>query len=153
MTYSFFMMNLLKIGILCSLAGFLIGCASPAHRIKKNPELFASFAPEVQAKVSEGKIETGYTPDMVRIAYGKPGRVIQRQTEEVAEEIWVYYSYHTRQVYVGQTYAYSYYYRDGQRCRIPRSVPQYVTHHEERERSRVIFRDGKVRSFETSETI
>jgi len=68
----------------------LAGCATPASRIKKNPELFASFPPEVQAKVREGRIEVGYTQDMVRMALGGPQRMHTRTTPAGLTDVWVY---------------------------------------------------------------
>ncbi len=66
------------------------GCATPAYRIKKNPELFASFPPEVQEAVRQGRIEVGFTRDMVRMALGAPDRVRVRRTAEGLTEVWVY---------------------------------------------------------------
>ena len=63
--------------------GVLLGltaCSTPESRIKKNPELFNSFAPEVQAKVREGEIDIGFTQDMVRIALDRPDRSYTRST-------------------------------------------------------------------------
>ncbi len=66
------------------------GCATPAHRIKKNPELFTSFPPEVQENVRAGRVEVGYTPGMVYIALGRPSRVYSRRTESGSTLIWSY---------------------------------------------------------------
>jgi hypothetical protein len=72
------------------------GCATPAYRIRKNPDLFASFPPEVQENVREGRVEVGYSPEMVYIALGRPSRVYSRQTEAGHTIIWAYSShYHT----------------------------------------------------------
>ncbi len=85
--------------ILTGLAGALLlagGCASPAARIKRNPELFNSFPQEVQAKVREGKVETGFTEDMVYMALGRPARVYSRTRavgdngETKTTEVWSY---------------------------------------------------------------
>jgi hypothetical protein len=80
----------LIIGGLLAVAAGLAGCASPEYRIRKNPELFASFPPEVQTRVRAGQIDIGYTKDMVRIALGRPDRVYVRQTAAAAIEIWAY---------------------------------------------------------------
>lgn len=68
----------------------LAGCASPAYRIRKHPELFASFPPEAQAKVSEGRVEMGFTSDMVFLALGRPNRVYTRHTDAGDSLIWSY---------------------------------------------------------------
>jgi hypothetical protein len=71
----------------------LAGCAStPEKRITKNPELFNSFPPEVQAKVRAGHIEMGFSPDMVTLALGRPHRVYSRVTEAGEVSIWAYTS-------------------------------------------------------------
>ena len=77
-----------------SVMGVLIlasGCVStPSSRIKKEPQIFASFAPEVQAKVQKGVIEMGYSRDMVRLALGLPRQVHTRTSETGEIEIWTY---------------------------------------------------------------
>lgn len=73
----------------------MTGCASPESRIKKNPELFNSFPPDVQERVRKGEADIGYTKDMVRIALGEPNRTYERQTESGSVEVWSYTSYYT----------------------------------------------------------
>jgi len=74
-----------------AVAGFIVsGCASPDYRIKKNPELFATFPPEVQALVQQGQIDIGFEPEMVRMALGEPNRVYTRQTAGDMIEVWSY---------------------------------------------------------------
>ncbi len=83
-----------KIGWFLGLAAgvfFLGGCAStPEKRIAENPELFASFPPEVREKVREGQVEIGYTPEMVRLALGEPTSRVTQRTAEATKEIWYY---------------------------------------------------------------
>ncbi|MCX7591755.1 MAG: hypothetical protein N2255_09020 [Kiritimatiellae bacterium] len=69
----------------------LAGCVStPAQRIACNPELFASFPPEVQEQIRKGQIAIGFDRDMVRIALGQPDRVYERRTETGIVEVWSY---------------------------------------------------------------
>ena len=68
----------------------LAGCATPESRIRKNPALFALFPPEVQKNVRAGRIEVGYTKDMVVMALGRPQRIPTRTAEAGTTEIWVY---------------------------------------------------------------
>ena len=75
---------------ICLVMILMLGCASPAYRIKKNPEIFAAFPAEVQANVREGRVEVGYTAAMVLIAMGKPSRIYTRQSEDGASRIWSY---------------------------------------------------------------
>jgi hypothetical protein len=87
------MTNACRTVLLAAVGGLLAaGCATPAHRIKQNPELFASFPPAAQENVRQGRIEVGYTKDMVRIALGRPGRVAVRTTQSGTAEIWIYTS-------------------------------------------------------------
>lgn len=72
------------------LVALLAGCASPAYRIKQNPELFNSFPPDVQENVRQGRIDIGYTPEMVEMALGKPNRVYSRKTQDGETQVWSY---------------------------------------------------------------
>jgi hypothetical protein len=67
------------------------GCVStPARRIERNAELFKTLPPEVQANLRQGRIEVGYTKDMVYLALGGPQRVFARKTATAETTIWSY---------------------------------------------------------------
>lgn len=68
----------------------LVGCASPAKRIHQNPDLFAQFPAEAQAKIRAGTIDIGFSAPMVQMALGRPDRVYRRTTEAGTQEIWSY---------------------------------------------------------------
>lgn len=68
----------------------ICGCATPQSRINKNPELFATFPPDVQAKVRQGVVALGFSRDMAQMALGNPHRVYSRQTQDETHEVWVY---------------------------------------------------------------
>jgi hypothetical protein len=70
----------------------LIGCASPEQRIKKNPELYQSFPPDVQALVAQGQIAIGFTAEMVTMAMGPPNRIYSRVSSNGTSEVWSYTS-------------------------------------------------------------
>jgi len=70
--------------------GCLSGCSSPEYRIKKNPEMFASFPLDVQEKVQQGQVDIGFTGDMVIMALGEPNRKYSRQTSASVHEVWSY---------------------------------------------------------------
>lgn len=78
-----------------AVALLLAGCSTPASRIKKNPELFNSLPPDVQANVKQGKIEVGYSTDAVRLALGQPRRVYTRKTGSGTVQVWAYTSEYT----------------------------------------------------------
>ena len=68
----------------------LSGCATPGSRIDRHPDMFAAFPPDIQENVRQGRIEVGYTRDMVFIALGNPDRTYVRLTEAGSVEIWAY---------------------------------------------------------------
>jgi hypothetical protein len=84
------MTSIRSIGISLLLLLLLAGCASPARRIEKNQELFDSFPVATQARIRGGKIDLGFTEDMVRIALGDPQRMLVRRTATDTRDIWLY---------------------------------------------------------------
>ena len=81
--------HLLTLASLFILLGFT-ACSTPESRIKKNPEVFNSFSPEVQAKIRAGEIEMGYTKDAVRIALDRSDRTYTRSSAAGTVEVWSY---------------------------------------------------------------
>ncbi len=65
-------------------------CATPESRIKKNPELFASYPPETQEMIRAGRIGIGFDAGMVVMALGEPDRRYSRQTAGDQLEVWSY---------------------------------------------------------------
>ncbi|MEI8138903.1 MAG: hypothetical protein WCI03_03445 [bacterium] len=83
----------LRISILSAMGLMVLvsGCVStPASRIKKEPQTFAAFAPEIQVKIQKGEIGIGFSRDMVRLALGLPRQVTIRTVESGEAEIWTY---------------------------------------------------------------
>jgi len=73
------------------LGAFVVaGCSTPAARIGRNRETFDAFPEGVQENVRLGRIEMGYSTDMVFIALGNPRRVYDRQSAARTTEIWAY---------------------------------------------------------------
>lgn len=72
----------------------LAGCASVQElrdrRIAENPELFDSFPTEIQEQVRQGRVEVGFSADMVRLAWGPPDQVFTRTTSERRATVWAY---------------------------------------------------------------
>lgn len=141
-------MKTLRVLVPVLLAVLAAGCSTPDSRIKKHPELFASFPPDIQAHVKAGKVELGYTKDMVFIALGKPDREYTRRTAEGTVEVWSYVGTFTtidRQLVSGPFRV-----RDPQHGyrTVHDSVWVDVQQLHEYERLRVEFADGKVRALE-----
>ena len=87
----------MKLPFVLLAALLLVGCATPEARIRRNPALFASFPPEVQARVRQGHIALGFSQPAVRMALGDPDRVYHRITStNTANEVWAYTSYDYR---------------------------------------------------------
>jgi hypothetical protein len=124
------------------------GCATPERRIAANPALFASFPPSAQQLIRQGRIDIGFSPDMVRMALGGPSRLRERVTAEGRTEVWVYTDIFYRSEFAPvQTY-----YWTRTRRGHPRLVSDYawvdVQQRHERELLCVEFRDGKVAAME-----
>ena len=133
-----------SISALALAALLLAGCAlTPAQRIERDPTSFAALPAEQQQRAKEGSVGVGFDPAAVRIAYGEPDRIVERESAEGVSQVWVYYAVvpgFAGSPYCGPGigyYGYNYY------CR-PAAPTQYE------ERSRIVFKDGKVVSVESS---
>ncbi len=125
------------------------GCATtPQDRIRRHADLFATFPPDIQAKVRQGRVEPGFTHDMVRLALGRPDRVITRVSPEGETVIWVYTDA------VPETWSepvpvyWPYRTASGVYRWYPDIFWSYRTAWRERDAARIEFRDGKVTSIE-----
>jgi hypothetical protein len=125
------------------------GCASPETRIRKEPELFAQFAPAVQEKIRAGTIDIGFSAPMVQMALGRPSRVYRRTSQEGVQEIWSY-----RELTPG-TYSHAYAfsglcpnYRSCRRLHCPYFHHAYHTPPRSVERMRVTFEHDVVSAIE-----
>ncbi|MEI6861007.1 MAG: hypothetical protein WCL04_02015, partial [Verrucomicrobiota bacterium] len=75
----------------CLLAALVFaGCASPASRIASHQAAFDSWPAEVRNRVRAGEIAVGFTPEQVRVALGRPDRVLMRTSVTGEAEVWVY---------------------------------------------------------------
>lgn len=84
--------KILSIAVLCALAALATGCSSTASRIQKNQQYFDTLPADAQANIRAGKVDIGYTPEMVQIAIGEPSRRYTRTTERGSSEVWAYAS-------------------------------------------------------------
>lgn len=120
----------------------LAGCATtPQSRIERDPASFSALTPEQQQKVRDGNVGVGFDEAAVRLALGPPDRVIERESADGNTQTWVYYAI------VPNAYGPGYcapgfpYYGPAYYCQAP-VASQYE------ERTRVLFKDGKVVSVE-----
>lgn len=137
------------------LAGLLIwgaGCATPASRIKKNPELFNQLPAEVQTNVLAGRIDVGYSREAVNLALGEPQRRYTRKTLTGKNtEVWSYTSVRTtteRQRVDARVRGYD---ERGRSRTYSDWVYVDVEHRQEFERLRVEFETNTVLAIETLE--
>lgn len=129
------------------LALTLGGCSTIDSRIREKQAVFNRLSPSVQAKLRQGIVEVGYTPDMVYIALGAPDERHEKITDKGEQTLWIYKTYYEQyegMVHVGYrrvvfydpgTRTYHIYYE-------PVSEPVYSEHEEDN--IRVTFVNGKV---------
>ncbi len=140
--------------LLCLLLALMAGCNTVDSRIRKNEASFRALDPATQEKLRGGKVEVGYTPEMVYIALGRPTTRTERSTADGQTMIWSYTSSsteyagraltHTRRVVVVDP-------RTGRRAILFQPVYTDVYRETEDEDVRIEFRDGKVTSIESTE--
>lgn len=119
---------------------FLAGCATPATRIQQNPAAFDRATPAQQELIKQGKVDIGFTEELVELSLGVPDRTRERIDANGKELIWSYVNYETDNGVI----LYRGWYHRGYW-----GAPSYAYYADypsrrERERFRVDFRDGKV---------
>ncbi len=68
----------------------LAACSSPESRIADHRLAFEKYPAAVQEKIRAGRVDVGFTSEMVLLAFGEPDRKIVRQTAAGQDEVWVY---------------------------------------------------------------
>ncbi|HTQ31857.1 MAG TPA: hypothetical protein VMI53_11670 [Opitutaceae bacterium] len=137
--------------LLAGLGLALAGCSTIDSRIREKQDSFNRLDPSTQAKLRQGIVEVGYTPDMVYIALGSPDERHELTTGKGDETTWIYKTYYEQyegMAHVGYrrivffdpaTRIYHIYYE-------PVSTPVYSE--QEEDNIRVTFVNGKVASIE-----
>ena len=69
----------------------LAGCSTTSSRIRERQPLFDSYPEHVQQNLRAGVIDVGYTPEMVVIALGEPGRKAEVATEDGVTQVWTWW--------------------------------------------------------------
>ena len=136
-----------RIALVLLLPLLLSACVStPASRIAENQDYFDSLPVAAQARIRSGQIETGFTPDMVRLALGEPSRVfVRRQADTPAPiEVWLYTAIERR--YDRQRIEFID--LDGPAHRRPASAMATIFQEREIPAARVEFLDGAVHAWE-----
>lgn len=83
-------MKTLVLLLTLSLLMLAASCATVDSRVQDNQAAFDSWPADVQEKVRAGKVDVGFTQEMVRVALGEPDRVMSRTTDRGVAEGWVY---------------------------------------------------------------
>jgi hypothetical protein len=65
-------LKFLALAFCCATTLLLSGCNTAAVRVLTDYETFSKLDPKVRANILRGRIELGYTPEMVRLALGRP---------------------------------------------------------------------------------
>ncbi|HTB81500.1 MAG TPA: hypothetical protein VK717_11505 [Opitutaceae bacterium] len=133
----------------------LAGCNTIDSRISQKQDVFNRLDPQTQAKIRQGIVEVGYTPDMVYIALGTPDEQHQKVTAKGDDTTWVYRTYYEQyegMAHVGYrrivffdpaTRVYRIYYE-------PVSTPVYSEHAQDN--IRVTFVNGRVATIEQNKS-
>jgi hypothetical protein len=78
-------------------AALLLGaCSTINSRINEKSDIYYSLDEATRAKLDQGNIDLGFTPDMVYIALGQPDSKRQRVTADGTTDVWVYSTYYDR---------------------------------------------------------
>jgi hypothetical protein len=83
--------NLIRIFILTAfLAVFTQGCGGVNSRIKDHQREFATYPPEVQGQIQNGRIDRGFTEQMVYLAKGEPDERTTAKLGAKSIVVWKY---------------------------------------------------------------
>src|SRR5262245_56964405 len=129
----------------------LAACSTPNGRIREKKDVFAAYPPDVQAKIRAGKVDVGFTQEMTELALGRPTERYTAKDQEGAMEIWLYGT-PAGHSGVGLTVGAGsgpYYGGWGPYYGVGVGMSQPDSYYSGRQR--VVFRDGKVVSFEKKE--
>jgi hypothetical protein len=132
----------------CATALLFASCvpSTPEARIAAGPERFAALPPRQQELVRQGRIEKGMGRDAVLIAWGRPSREYEGSEGGVPTLRWDYTG--TTPVYQSGYYG-GYAYGYGRRSYYDFAIVPEITYVPYR-RATVLFRDGRVESWERS---
>ncbi|HVU16162.1 MAG TPA: hypothetical protein VHD32_04525 [Candidatus Didemnitutus sp.] len=69
-------------------------CSTPSSRIADHRAEFEQMSPEAQKLIEAGKIDIGFSPEMVTLALGEPAHKFTRKTTTGDTEVWIYHDNH-----------------------------------------------------------
>ena len=96
------MFKMHRLFALTCLALLLGGCSTISSRIEEKSAAFSALDADTQNKIRLGRVEVGYSPDLVYIALGAPDERLTKTSTTGTNETWIYNSY--RQEYLGSAH-------------------------------------------------
>ena len=127
------------------------GCMTRDARIQRNFALFCTYPPATQQAIRSGRVDMGFTREMVYMALGPADRVAARQTVGVASEVWIYTTQNYRQNMQPVRNTHWYQTRDGKWRMVEDWDWVDTGGYEERERMRIEFYGNQVGAVEMAE--
>ena len=122
----------------------LAACSTPETRISGHRAAFDQFPSDVQQKLRAGRIEIGFTEEMVRLALGEPARRYTHKSELGDSELWIYHDEGPRfSLGIGVGSA-------GSHSAVGAGLGVSTGNYDPEERMRVEFRAGRVIAIETA---
>jgi len=83
---------------------FLAGCETLEKRLERNQGLLNTLPPEHQSLIQQGRIQVGFTPSEVYLAWGAPTHKAITESAEGRQEIWSYTTTQTETYYREERY-------------------------------------------------
>ena len=96
------MFKMHRVFALACLALLLGGCSTIPSRIEEKSAAFAALDADTQNKIRLGRVDVGYSPDLVYIALGTPDERLTQTTKTDTNETWIYNNY--SQEYLGRVH-------------------------------------------------
>jgi hypothetical protein len=82
---------MLRIASFLPLAACLLAaCSTVGGRIADHQTEFDQYPPQVQQQIRAGQVAVGFTPAQVRMALGKPDRVLEQTDASGQATLWIY---------------------------------------------------------------
>jgi hypothetical protein len=138
---------LLRAALALLLGLSLGGCSTIESRVREKSATFATLDSATQDKIRQGNVAIGYAPDLVYIALGRPDREFSTTTSRGEEVTWIYNRYledYSGTVFNGYRRGVVYDPRTGQPAIFLEPVFTEVYSEHAEERTRIVFRAGKV---------
>jgi hypothetical protein len=87
-------MRLRPLALLIGVTAALLfsGCDTVAVRVLTDYETFSKLDPKVRANIVRGRVEIGYTHEMVRFALGRPDHASSAAAVKGGYDVWSYFA-------------------------------------------------------------